>query len=248
MSLFAAFETQQGPESKSRQYDEQTLIGKGLLRLSYFVESRYVTRSFKNHLKSIGIFDPKYRRDDDRQQVYLHRPPIRRYSDTISNRKFKFQYILEHGGLKGLKDQPRKLVAQEPLHMGTVCRSRGRFFPNPSLTRSQRSLCFSRPVQWAKKVLKKTVKKLRASRVKAEKELGGHGPSQPPTNPVGLPFWEGSAQARVVLLSKDDEYPHLLGGQTFPSKRELATRWPDGNFRFFVHRVDDQMYPTEYVE
>lgn len=232
MSLFAAFETQQTPESKPR-YTEEELLGKGLQRLSYFVESRYVTRRFKNHLKSLGLFRPAYRKQD-RQQVYFNRPPIRKYSDSISNRKFKFNWIVEHKGLKGLKDQPRKLVVQPPLHVGTIVHSRGIFYPNPLLDKYERRLVDT-PIKRVKRALKKALKKvLCESQGLEQPEVRDSG--QPPADPAGHAFVHGSFNPkRVVLVSTEGEYPTLLGGQTFPNKEALMRAWSrhTGTFKFF---------------
>lgn len=233
MSLFAAFETQHTTESKLR-YSEEELLGKGLQRLSYFVESRYVTRGFKNHLKRLGLFSPAYSKQD-RKQVFLERPPIRRYSDEISNRKFKLKYIFEHKSIAGLKDQPRKLVVQEPLHVGTIVHSKGVFYPNPLLDKHERKLV-RLPCLRARSWLRKTLKKIVREKGTHQEELGVYGPSQPPTNPVGrVPGLGSFASTRVVIVSNDGKYPTLIGGQTFPSEGELMRAWAhkSGNFRFF---------------
>jgi len=229
MSLFAAFETQLTPESKPR-YSEDELLGKGLQRLSYFVESRFVTRRFKNHLKSLGLFRPAYRKQD-RQQVYFDRPPIRRYSDTISNRKFKFKWIVEHKGLKGLKDQPRKLVVQPPLHVGTIVHSKGVFYPNPLLDKYERGLVDT-PIRRVKRALKKALKKVLCE--SQGREVPGQ--DRPPASTAGHAFEHGSfSPKRVVLVSTKGEYPTLLGGQQFPDMETLMRAWSrhTGTFRFF---------------
>lgn len=232
MSLFAAFESQRTAELKSR-YSEEELLGKGLQRLNYFVESQFVTRRFKNHLKSLGLFTPAYRKKD-REQVFLERPPIRRFSETISNRRFKFNWLIEHKGLKGLKDQPRKLVAQPPLHVGTVIHSQGKFFPNPLLGKRERGLA-DRCVRRTKRLLRKAFKKV-IYKSKGQEEPGGHGPGQPAVNPTAHAFEHGSFNPkRVVLVSTEGRYPTLLGGQTFSSKEELIRTWSKytGTFKFF---------------
>jgi len=243
MSLFAAFETQLAPESKLR-YSKEELLGKGLQRLSYFVESQFVTRGFKNHLKRSGIFSPSYRKTD-RQQVYLERPPIRRYSDTISNRKFKLEYILKNRTIRGLKELPRKVIPQRPLHVGTIVHSKGVLYPNPLLDRRERKLV-RLPYLRARSWLKKTFKKIVRERRTHQEELGGHGPSQPLTNPVSSGLGQRSfASTRVVIVSNDGKYPTLIGGQTFRSEADLMSAWQKhtGAIQFF--RVSKTPYPQK---
>jgi len=235
MSLFAALEIQQSPDSKHR-YSEEELLGKGLQRLSYTVESRYVTRGFKNHLKRLGLFNPAYRKQD-RQQVFLDRPVIRRYSDEVSNRRFKLDWKIKHRSISGLKDLPRKEVKQQPLHVGTIVHSRAVFYPNPLLDRRERRLT-RLPGLRAKFWLKKTFKKIVREKFRTHKEeLGSNGPSQLPTNPVGLDRGLGGfVSKRVVIVSNDGKYPTLLGGQTFSSEEELMRAWGSRtqNFKFFA--------------
>lgn len=233
MSLFAAFETQLTTESKLR-YSKEELLGKGLQRLSYFVESRFVTRGFKNHLKRLGVFSPAYRKTD-RQQVFLERPPIRAYSEGISNRKFKIEYVLKHRTIKGLKDLPRKLIPQQPLHVGTIVHSKGVLYPNPLLDKRERKLT-RLPYLRARSWLKKTFKKIVREKVSHQEEPGSNGPGQPLTNPVSPSLGRGSfASTRVVIVSNDGKYPTLIGGRTFRSEDDLISAWQKytGSFQFF---------------
>lgn len=231
LSLFPRQEIVETSPSTRRIYSAAQLHGEGLQRLSYFVESGFVTRRFKNHLKRLGIFSPKVRKQD-REQVFVERQPIRRYSDKISNRKFKSLWKKTHHGIHGLKEQPRTVHVQQPLHIGTLHKSRGRYYPNPLLTKWERR-GLSRPIRWAKRFLKKAVKKVLCESRKLE-EPGIDGPGQPPTSPVGPHSGMGSfVSKRVVLMSKDGT-AGVVGGQALSSYRQLANRWPDGTFRFFV--------------
>jgi len=245
LSLFAPQESVQAPGSYPR-YSTAELYGKGLLRLSYTVESRYVTRVFKNKLKSLGVFRPSYRKPD-RQQVFVNRAPKRVFDPSISNRKFKCAWLKEHKGLKGLKDVPRTTILQQPLHIGAF-RATGEsfhFYRDPLLTKWERR-GLSKPIKWARRLFKRA-KKAR-SKAEREEQPGGNGPGQVPTNPVG----SGSAQrnvpsTRVVLVSKDG-YPGLVGGQRFPHSGALASRWPDGSFRYFVLVNNIPTYVGEYED
>jgi len=233
MSLFAAFETQPTPESQLRIYDQASLIGKGLQRLSYFVESQYVTRRFKNRLKSLGLFNPAYKKQD-RQQVFFERPAIRRYSEYISNRKFKHDWIMQHRSIKGLKDQPRTLVEQQPLHVGTVIHSQGVFHPNPFLDRRERKLV-RKPCLRAKLFLAKAVKKVRMA-LKAISSSDAVSEETPATgDPLKTTADGENGRVRAILISKDGKYPMMLGGMTFPNEEVLMDTWSahTRNFRFF---------------
>jgi len=225
----ASYET--APESESKlRYTPAQLVGKGLQRLSYFIESEYVTRRFKNKLKHLGIYDAKCRKTD-RQQIFLERKE-RLYSPHCSNREFKREFVKEFGHIGGLKYLPRYERSNQPLHLGTLHKSRLRFYPNPLLRKKDRSLCSSAPVRWAKRLMKRSFKKLRGENRKLA-ESGGHGPDQPATNPVARAAPAASTSSRPVVLSSTGE-ANLIGGQTFPNYGALATRWPDGTFRHFV--------------
>jgi len=234
MSLFAALEIQQAPDSK-RRYSKDEILGKGLQRLSYFVESEFTTRGFKNHLKRLGIFSPAYRKQD-RKQVYLDRPTVRRYSDDVSNRRFKLDWKIKHRSIKGLKDLPRKEIKQQPLHVGTIVHSRAVFYPNPLLDKRERKLT-RLPGLRARAWLKKTFKKIVRESQTHQEKAGIQGPAQSPTNPVGPGSAPGSfASKRVVIVNNDGDYPTLLGGQTFSSEAELMRVWSrySRNFSFFT--------------
>jgi len=235
MSLFSS-ETRTEPESKPR-YTAEELRGKGLQRLSYFVESRYVTRKFKNHLKHLGIFSPAYRRDDDREQVFIRRPPIRRFAEGISNRRFKSLWIREHGSIKGLKDQPRSYVPVPDLHVGTLHKSRGKFYRNPFLSKGDRR-GLSRPIRWAKQQLRVAAKAFR--RLAERANCGGNGPQQSEANPASPePLFE-SLVPRHLIVSNDWSHTPLsllLSGNT-SHLRELASRGINGTFRYWVFGPD----------
>jgi len=233
LSSLWSSETTGTPESKPRRYSADSLHGKGLQRLSYFVESRFVTRKFKNHLKHLGIFNPAYRRDDRREQVYVNRPSVRKYSDKISNRKFKLLWIKEHGGLKGLKDQPRILRRVEPLHVGTIDRAAGKFYRNPFLTKGERCH-LSRPIRWARGQLKAAAKALRR---KHRAEPGGNGPGQPATNPVAEEVSVlQSLTCGLFGVGRGSHVPlaRQLSRNSYECIRDLAERYPDGSFRHYV--------------
>jgi hypothetical protein len=229
MSQIGASETRPSTESKPR-YSKEELLGKGLQRLSYFVESQYVTRGFKNHLKSLQIFRPAYRKQD-RQGVFLERPAIRRYSDKISNRKFKWEYIRTHRTVKGLKDQPRTLIPQQPLRIGTVIRSKGVFYPDPFLDKRERKLA-RLPSLRTRSFLKKTFRQVRrALRGASQDGSPDPGSTQVESRPVES---VSSDRTRVAVLVLNGEYIKLLGGVTV-SRETFDRVWHSKtkNFRFF---------------
>jgi len=228
--------SQTGPVPKYR-YDADGIRGRGLMKLSYFVESRYVTRGFKNHLKSLDLFRPAYRKQD-KQKIWYEPDPVRRYSDTISNRKFKKLWIRIHSGLRGLKDQPRKLIKHQPVLIGTVTHSLGRFDRSALLTKAQaRSLDLH--ILRAKRVAKAIRKAIPAPKADA-------GSPELPTVSAVLPS-VGRASRRVgyVMASTSGEYPTLFGGQSFPSFDELRRRALSGDIKIFKTRGSPEVSFSE---
>jgi len=237
MSLFfSSSETKNRAQPEPRRYDQSELVGKGLQRLSFQVESRYVTRRFKNHLKHVGIFLPNYG-PQRRVPVFIEKTQ-RRYSPACSNRAFKRSWIRTHKSIKGLKEVPRPLVRAEPVHVGTIDRVRGKFFPNPLL--GKRSKPRGGPLRWACRLLRQRLPKVTGENQKQQDELGGNGPSQRPANPAG-PATQGSLGVRrVALMSRG--HLGLPGGQTFPFPRDLSTLWPNGTIRYFRLDGDHPVY------
>jgi len=216
-------------------YSAAQLIGKGLQRLSYFTESRYVTRRFKNHLKSFGIFDPIYL-PHVRKPIYLDRPSKRVFDPLISNRKFKFDYVIKHGTCKGLRDLPRIEVRQEPLKLGIWDVQRRRFTPDSLLVKGPRVLRRG-PARWALRCCRRFADKVPALG-KSKEEPGIHGPGQPAANPAARSFASEASRVRVreieVTSSPGGVFSCVVGGVTVSSRRDLARMFPAGTkFRFY---------------
>jgi len=224
MSLFAPSETVPKTGVRAPVRSIADLVGKGLQRLSYQVESKFVQRKFKNHLKRLGIFSPNYRKSD-REQVFLHSVQ-RRFEPGLSNRQFKKNWLRQFGSCAGLKCLPRHTVAVTPLHVGTIHHSAGKFYLQPSLAR-RRSL----PV-WAVRLRAWARAKIGGEHRKVRAKPEGNGSGQSSTNPVDRTVRAESLLSRPVTLTSNSV--RLLGGQTFPSREHLFDRFPNGEFRYFV--------------
>jgi len=211
-----------GAPAFGKRYSAAELHGKGFLKLSYQVESQYTTRRFKNHLKHLGIFSPKYRKSD-REQLFFERT-VKLYSLDCSNRAFKRKWLREKGTIRGLKLQPKVERREQPLHVGTYHHSKGKFYPDPLLGRKHRLAV------WIKRLVR-FVAKVPGENQKRE-EPGNNGPGQPPANPAG-PARAGKSVDRLVVVTSSG-VDRALGGQAFPSRRDLFRRFPDGTFRFFT--------------
>lgn len=82
-------------------YTREEIVGNGLVQLTRLTDSKLVTRGFKNHLKSIGIYRPAYV-DKHQAREHLHKKEV--YDPSMSNKKFKYEYVKRTGSPKGLSD------------------------------------------------------------------------------------------------------------------------------------------------
>jgi len=240
-ALFSS-ETRTAAQSEPRKYSSSELFGKGLQRLSYQVESRYVTRRFKNRLKSLGCFQPNYG-PQDRVPIFIDRVE-RKFSQSVSNRTFKRNWLRTHGSLKGLKEQPRGCRQAKPVHVGTIHRSKGKFYPNPLLGNPGRKS--SGQLRWACRLLRSSLLKVRGENRKRENPEG-NGSGQSPTNPVGpiLHRVKSLVSRRVVLTSRGTV--GALGGQRFSNVGDLVDFSPStGTIRYF--HLDGDMPVLDRIE
>jgi hypothetical protein len=178
------------------------LRGNGLQQLITLGESKLVCRRFKNRLKSLGIYRPCYI-----DKAILVRGKIEhRFDVTMSNRKFKYNFVRNGGDIRQLKSLPRT-----PYRPVVAYRDESRA---GRLTKACRRLPGG--VVWRSNPREKA--KRRVPRVNPE----GNGSGQSPANPAGRAL----ARKARTILSNPSIRPvsvfgrgvcHVIGGTVVPA-------------------------------
>jgi len=191
-------------ERAQARYSADQLIGNGLEKLGYISESKLTTRSFRNRLKSCGIYRPCY---VDKAVLQFGRTQMR-YDPRVSNKSFKYSFFQQGGTLAELRTFPKR-----PFKPVTGYRDQSR---RGRLTRAHKTLPGA--VAW------KPDRRVRRT-ASAAVELGGNGPSEPATNPVAptakwvskrvLSRRTTSSLVRVARRGANDAFVSILGGVTF---------------------------------
>jgi hypothetical protein len=126
---------------------------------------------------------------------------------------------------------PKYRLVKQPLHLGTLRASTGRFHTSPFLKRKAY-------IKYAKYIrdVRRRAKRLKRFQTRKRTETGGNGPVQPPANPAGqTDFVRSVNPSRVVRRVDGLVGPaySTLGGRTFPQARDLAQLGPGGTVRYF---------------